>query len=228
MPLATRTLLHDSTRLLLVIAHPDDECMFFSPSINGVTCPVFVLCLSKGNAHGLGQVREKELQRACAIFQIPAGQITIVDDPQLQDGMTTQWPKCVIAHHVQAMLLKHQCNTILTFDDYGVSGHANHQAVHHGVRHLLQANATALNCTAWQLVSELLLRKYTSLLDIALSYLLRQQHQIVLVNKNVSRGVRAMQAHQSQWVWFRKLFVAFSSYTYVNTLEPMQLTSTDT
>lgn len=50
-------------------------------------------------------------------------------------------------------------------------------------------------------VSELLLRKYTSLLDIALSYLLRQQHQIVLVNKNVSRGVRAMQAHQSQWVW---------------------------
>lgn len=84
--------MHDSTRLLLVIAHPDDECMFFSPSINGVTCPVFVLCLSKGrsmdlvriircvahlnnhllagNAHGLGQVREKELQRACAIFQV--------------------------------------------------------------------------------------------------------------------------------------------------------------
>lgn len=52
MPLATRTLVSDRTRLLLVIAHPHTECMFCSPSIIGVTCPVLVLCLSRGSSSG--------------------------------------------------------------------------------------------------------------------------------------------------------------------------------
>lgn len=39
-------------RVLLVIAHPDDECMFFGPLIYTLTqrdgCQVYVLCLSNG------------------------------------------------------------------------------------------------------------------------------------------------------------------------------------
>lgn len=39
-------------RVLLVIAHPDDECMFFGPLIYSLTqrdgCQVYVLCLSNG------------------------------------------------------------------------------------------------------------------------------------------------------------------------------------
>ena len=38
-------------RALLVIAHPDDECMFFTPTIDQLKrsgCKVFVLCLSNG------------------------------------------------------------------------------------------------------------------------------------------------------------------------------------
>jgi N-acetylglucosaminylphosphatidylinositol deacetylase len=27
--------------------------------------------------------------------------------------------------------------------------------------------------------------------------------------------------HKSQWVWYRKLFVVFSRYTYTNTLKRM-------
>ncbi|KFM75685.1 hypothetical protein X975_23223, partial [Stegodyphus mimosarum] len=30
-----------------------------------------------------------------------------------------------------------------------------------------------------------------------------------------------MKAHQSQYVWFRKLYILFSRYLYVNTFEEM-------
>lgn len=39
-------------RVLLVTAHPDDECMFFGPTLIALRkrkkCRIFVLCLSKG------------------------------------------------------------------------------------------------------------------------------------------------------------------------------------
>lgn len=40
-------------RVLLVIAHPDDECMFFGPTVLNFTankaCTLYILCLSTGN-----------------------------------------------------------------------------------------------------------------------------------------------------------------------------------
>ena len=42
-----------SDRVLLVVAHPDDETMFFSPTILSLrarSIPTFVLCLSNGEA----------------------------------------------------------------------------------------------------------------------------------------------------------------------------------
>lgn len=44
--------LRDRPRTLLVIAHPDDECMFFGPIIYTLTqrtnCQIYILCLSRG------------------------------------------------------------------------------------------------------------------------------------------------------------------------------------
>ena len=53
--------------MLYVIAHPDDEAMFFVPSIIalGKHNNLHMLCLSNGNADGLGRVREKELEASC-------------------------------------------------------------------------------------------------------------------------------------------------------------------
>lgn len=53
---------------VLVIAHPDDEVMFFLPSLlalkgSGISC--HLLCLTNGDYDGLGKVREKELDRSC-------------------------------------------------------------------------------------------------------------------------------------------------------------------
>ena len=47
----------DAHKALLVIAHPDDECMFFAPTLSVLTAQhvqVFVLCLSNGGCGEIG------------------------------------------------------------------------------------------------------------------------------------------------------------------------------
>lgn len=43
------------SRVLLVTAHPDDECMFFGPTLIALkkrkNCRIFVLCLSRGEIY---------------------------------------------------------------------------------------------------------------------------------------------------------------------------------
>ncbi|XP_068326135.1 uncharacterized protein [Pyrus communis] len=171
--------------VLFVVAHPDDESMFFTPTINYLTSRghnVHILCLSIGDADGKGTTRKEELYQASAILKI------------------------------------------ITFDNYGVSGHCNHRDVHYGVRKLLQASSEG-KIEAWELVSTNIFRKYSGPVDIWLSSLnpMQSSHEVVhcLLNEQPRKSFLAMAQHSSQWVWFRKLFVAFSSYTYVNTLKKM-------
>ncbi|KIY98423.1 N-acetylglucosaminylphosphatidylinositoldeacetylase [Monoraphidium neglectum] len=197
--------------VLLVTAHPDDEAMFFAPSLAHYARHgdlVTILCLSTGDADGLGR--------------IPADRVTVVDHPRLRDGVATAWPEATVADLVAAELQKRRCDTVLTFDARGVSGHANHTAVHRGVRSLLQTRGPALGVTsAWQLVSLGLPRKFLSIADTWLSRTLAPRGALVLAGGSLGTSLAAMRAHASQWVWYRKLFVLLSSYTYVNTLAPL-------
>lgn len=74
--------------ILYVIAHPDDEAMFFVPSILSLRekNKLFMLCLSNGNFAGLGNIREKELERSCEELRFHKTP-TVVEDQDLQDGM---------------------------------------------------------------------------------------------------------------------------------------------
>ena len=56
--------------LILVIAHPDDEAMFFYPTISRAK-RLHIICLSNGGYDGLGEQREKELQRAARRLGAP-------------------------------------------------------------------------------------------------------------------------------------------------------------
>jgi N-acetylglucosaminylphosphatidylinositol deacetylase len=53
----------EKRNILYVIAHPDDEAMFFVPSIIQLRekNDLYILCLSNGNFDGLGKTREKEM-----------------------------------------------------------------------------------------------------------------------------------------------------------------------
>ncbi|CAN6898681.1 unnamed protein product [Brassica oleracea] len=108
---ATSSETHHKIKVLFVIAHPDDESIFFSPTINYLTANAYnihILCLSTD-----------ELHQACAVLRVPLQQLKIVDHPNLQDGF----------------------GQIMTFDSYGVSGHCNHRDVHRGVVKFLQTNS---------------------------------------------------------------------------------------
>lgn len=75
----------DVVRVLLLTAHPDDECMFFAPTLlalrDRVSVEVFSLCLSVGNADGLGQTRRHELSRSLDVLGVDASRRWVVDVP---------------------------------------------------------------------------------------------------------------------------------------------------
>ncbi|XP_059666184.1 uncharacterized protein LOC132311998 isoform X2 [Cornus florida] len=197
---------------------------FFTPTINYLISRghnIHILCISTGNADGMGNIRKEELYQASAILKVPLQQVKILDHPDLQDGFGKVWDCNLLAKIIEKEISTHVIDVIITFDNYGVSGHCNHQDVNRGVSKLLH-DTLQRNIEAWELVSTNILRKYSGPVDIwfsfvyAMYYSSGQMH--CLLNKHPQKSYAAMAQHMSQWVWFRKLFVSFSSYTYVNTL----------
>ena len=69
---------------LLVIAHPDDECMFFTPTVLGLArqgITAHVLCLSTGNFDGLGATRSLELRASCVALGVDERQTKPAPSP---------------------------------------------------------------------------------------------------------------------------------------------------
>lgn len=54
---------------------------------------------------------------------------------------------------------------------------------------------------AWQLVSELLLVKYSCLLALPAILGLKSSSQVVVLGGHVWTSLKAMAAHRSQWMW---------------------------
>lgn len=237
---------------LLVISHPDDESMFFSPILEFLTnkgIGVEVLCLSNGNANGLGRTREDELYSALtSSYRIKPSSVTILDSEAMQDGMSgsEQWDdtevKNAIVDHVK--LSATPIHLVISFDDYGVSGHQNHISTHRGLKKAYDfwsfAKATSLSNSGeekkdsdaseetlpapsevWYLESVSLWRKYSGLLDIVATLIFQEEgdRKLSILFSNPAVAWLGMLHHQSQLEWYRYLFVAFSRYSYINTVQ---------
>ncbi|KAJ6359241.1 hypothetical protein OIU76_000877 [Salix suchowensis] len=159
------------------------------------------------------------------LVQVPLQQVKVLDHPDLQDGFGKVWDHELLAKIIEEEVSSHGIDMIITFDNYGVSGHCNHRDVHHGVCRLLH-NVSKRSVEAWELTSTCILRKYSGPVDIWLSMLLPLRYADgmthCLLNEHPRKSFHAMAEHSSQWIWFRKLFVSFSSYTYVNTLRKIK------
>ncbi|XP_020079980.1 probable N-acetylglucosaminyl-phosphatidylinositol de-N-acetylase isoform X1 [Ananas comosus] len=216
--------------VLLVVAHPDDESMFFAPTILFLVSKghnLHILCMSLGNADGMGNIRKEEFYRACAVLKVvPLEHIKVLDHPNLQDGFDKKWDHQLLAGLIEDQIKMWDIDSVITFDNFGVSGHPNHRDVHHGICKLLHGNSQR-KIEAWELVSVNIFRKYSGPVDIWLSTLLSlsydKQHICCLRNSNPRRSYDAMAQHESQWVWFRKLFILLSSYTYINMLRKVKI-----
>ena len=107
-------------RVLLVTAHPDDECMFFGPTLCHLAdraIPAKVVCLSRGDFYGQGERRVGELAKAVALYE--GVEHDCLD--KLKDGPYV-WPREKVADVVRAEMIKFKPTCIVTFDEKGVSG----------------------------------------------------------------------------------------------------------
>ncbi|XP_072794566.1 N-acetylglucosaminyl-phosphatidylinositol de-N-acetylase isoform X3 [Vicugna pacos] len=132
-------LLGGGTRSLLVIAHPDDEAMFFAPTILGLARlrhRVSLLCFSAGNYYNQGEIRKKELLQSCEVLGIPPSSVMIIDHRDFPDDPGVQWDTQRVADVVLQHVEDNGINLVVTFDAGGVSGHRNHAALYAAVRSL--------------------------------------------------------------------------------------------
>ncbi|CAG0886282.1 unnamed protein product [Darwinula stevensoni] len=126
-------------RVLLLTAHPDDECMFFGPCILDLLendTQVFVLCFSPGSG-GLQKVRKYELLDSCETLGIPRENVFLLNFTHLPDNPSLDWKPSLIAGLVLYHIEMLSCDAVVTFDNTGISGHVNHRALYLGVKMLL-------------------------------------------------------------------------------------------
>ncbi|KAH0826601.1 LmbE-like protein [Lanmaoa asiatica] len=233
----------NTSRILLLTAHPDDECLFFAPTVLALRedpthSEIYSLTMSVGNADGFGETRKEELSRSLDVMGIDQDKRWVVDHPMLQDNITLQWDASVIAVVIAPYVVNNHITTILTFDTKGISSHPNHCSLPFGAWSLADTLRSKLPETTsvsvprvFGLVTTPVLPKYagalaslSSRLGIVLERILdyfmqndRNQRAVFTSGfREYMMAVRAMREHASQLVWFRYLYVTFSRYMWVN------------
>uniref|UniRef100_A0A0G4FLU6 N-acetylglucosaminylphosphatidylinositol deacetylase n=1 Tax=Chromera velia CCMP2878 TaxID=1169474 RepID=A0A0G4FLU6_9ALVE len=226
--------LKEAKRVLLVIAHPDDESMFFSPTLKllqslngerGQTKEVSILCLSNGNFAGLGSVREKELTKAAESFGIPSERVTTLNDDRMQ------------VRRVGVFLKKWKER-----EGGGVKGNKGKATTSTSKKGFGVAEGTTPRVLMLDSEKRSVLRRYWGPLEIFFlwaSALRRDTASLIFGSRRVGEGGKGTQQrpsqvfecavessvaalggmviHWSQFVWYRLLFVLFSCYAYGNT-----------
>lgn len=240
-------------RICLLIAHPDDEAMFFSPTLLALARPelqnrIFILCLSSGDADGLGHIRKNELTKSALLLGIPsAEQVVVIEDERFQDSMLKHWEAKEVANvlqHYFAPKMKTMSakaapeamiDALITFDQGGVSSHPNHISLFHGgstfLRNLMQRHSGWDNpVKMYTLTTTNVVRKYNSVVDamftVVMSLFQKKRagdFPSPLVAVSGVGGLRKAQmamtnAHQSQMRWFRWGWIGISRYMVVNDL----------
>lgn len=245
-------------RILLLIAHPDDEAMFFAPTLRWLTKPelgnqVLILCLSSGDADGLGQIRKGELKKSAMQLGITSAEhVVVIEDEKFPDSMTATWDAKLIGNILTRYFAPNisgiptttaptaSLDAIITFDAGGVSGHPNHISLLHGatafLKNLMQRHA-GWECPVklYTLTTTNILRKYLSVVDSAFTILTaiwRTKERgsfptpLIIVSgpRDLRRAQRAMTtAHESQMRWFRWGWIGVSRYMVVNDLSRVKV-----
>lgn len=210
-------------RVLFVTAHPDDECMFFAPTIQHFLArgiKVYLLCLSVGDFYGNGSTRVMELKSSAAVLGINLENLFIVNKTGMPDHPHVEWDMRLIAELIIEKVVGLHINGIVSFDQYGVSGHRNHVSICRALEYFSNAKkAQRVRIFTLQSVNTVI--KYTSFFSLMLLPLYKHTTRIVSNPKQVWSTWHAMAAHSSQLTWFRILYILFSQYVIVNVLHEM-------
>jgi N-acetylglucosamine malate deacetylase 2 len=141
-------------RMLVVIAHPDDESFGLGAVIDQLAeagADVHIVCYTHGGASTLNhtqadlhRARETELRGAAAELGIVG--VTLLDYP---DGGLAGIPAAELASHVTDGAARVSARGVLVFDDTGVTGHSDHRAATGAA--VLAGRQAGLPVLAWTL-----------------------------------------------------------------------------
>lgn len=131
-----------NSHILLFTAHPDDESMFFTPTITELTKEnynnsIHLICLSNGGFDGLGDIRERELFKAGKLLDIDS--VKVLD---YVDDINKYWETSDVVKTIdnEIQIVKNKYNLedeniiLLTFDQTGISSHPNHKSIYLAVK----------------------------------------------------------------------------------------------
>jgi len=209
-------------RVALIIAHPDDEVMFFAPTVLNIiksNRELYIICMTNGNYENQGKIREKELLQSCMTLGIHRNNVVQLDEKSFPDNSSLRWDLSLLVEKLEETLVKYSIQTIITFGAYGVSGHCNHQDVHTAVTKLHKYDRFYLHDTT-------LIQKYSSIFNVLFTVVVKEvllpadSKQVLLITDiyELCKIYSAMKCHNSQFVWFRKLYILFSLYVWMNEL----------
>ena len=115
-----------SIKIAILIAHPDDEVLFFLPTIHYWTqqqnAQITLICMTHGNDH-----RGQELRQSAKHLSIH--QVVALDLPSFPDCMSIRWNVIHLADLLSSLLTSLKPNHLYSFDLDGISGHLNHVAL---------------------------------------------------------------------------------------------------
>lgn len=181
---------------LLVIAHPDDEAMFFMPTLYNLKekeKKLFIFCLSDGNAYGKGKTRRQEFEKSCQ-------ELGIVDFKigNFEDNPKREWDPKLAKAAIEKQIKLWNIDSVITFDEKGVSGHPNHISCYKALQEIKD-------------VKKYKLHTGTPKSDKFVYY-------FPLEDSAMAR--KHMAFHESQNTWFRKAYIHISRYSVSNYLAP--------
>ncbi|XBW38035.1 hypothetical protein QEN19_003620 [Hanseniaspora menglaensis] len=224
------------TAVTLVIAHPDDEIMFFNQLLLALNhwhseesegaeriLKLNIICLTDGdNNKKYGKLRESELEDSCKTllsnFSLSVNLFIHVGN--FIDSMTEEWDITDVTKYLSEKISSAETNLVITFDSAGISGHINHRTCNVAVLKLFNhSNSTHI----WSLQTPKFFCKYIGGLACILSSRRSNSNSIVLTNNDIYQliyliGIMGFK-HKSQMVWYRWLWWLFNSLTWSTTFD---------
>ena len=212
--------------ILILISHPDDEIMFFTPTILALIklkIPIKILCLSNGNFYGIGNLRTKEFENVSNYLNLKNNKIL----NELQDNLYLKWDEKIISKIIKNYLNENKdVNYIFTFDENGVTKHPNHISCFKGIEKFINENRKFVienNIKFFLLESFNVFNQYSLILPFIFFYL----GEFGFFKGNFLEEFKIMKIYESQFNWKRKLHVIFSGYTYFNSFIKVEVLNDD-
>ena len=209
--------LNKTKSILLIIAHPDDEILYWTPTIKelkSLNLKLKILCLSNGNNKNNGEKRTEEFKKVSKYLKLEDNEI--INDIELQNSKKKYWDEKIVSEKISFFLNENKdIETILTFDEDGIINHPNHISCYNGLVYYIKNHRDDIKdkgINIYLLDSFNYLFQYTHFIPFIVFYF----REFGFFSYHFFTSYKIMKMYKSQFNWKRKLHVIFSAYSYYN------------